>query len=360
MPVMSSLSLYAGPKALKKIQAEGLSSKQFKVMAGASGGPKWFVLYGLDRYLFGEFFADREDTLATLGSSAGAWRLSCLGTSDPVGAIDRLAKLYSTEHYSAKPTPKEITDKARDMLHKVLGPDGGRELVENKIIKQHIITDRCRGLLNVNSKIFLGTALALAAASNLINRRLLSLYFERVVFNNHEHPCELAGLKDIRTVDAKLSEENVYDVLIASGSIPLVLEGERNIAGASAGLYLDGGITDYHLDVPFHGSDGLVLYPHFYPRVIPGWFDKHLLWRKVDKRYYDNVLLVVPSRGFVDSLPYKKIPDRKDFEKLEYSQRVGYWQTVLKESQRLADDFAAMVDSGRGLENIKLFDPGQS
>ena len=117
---MSSLSLYAGPRALQQVRANGLQAEQFKVLAGASGGPKWFVLYGLDRYLFGEFFANRVDGLATLGSSAGAWRLACLASADPVGSIDRLASLYSREQYSAKPTVAEVTDKARVMLHRVL------------------------------------------------------------------------------------------------------------------------------------------------------------------------------------------------------------------------------------------------
>ena len=75
---MSSLSIYAGPTALQQIRREGLKADQFKVLVGASGGPKWFVLYGLDRYLFGEFCQRREQQLITLGSSAGAWRLCCL------------------------------------------------------------------------------------------------------------------------------------------------------------------------------------------------------------------------------------------------------------------------------------------
>ncbi|MBT8146919.1 MAG: patatin-like phospholipase family protein [Gammaproteobacteria bacterium] len=356
---MSSLSLYAGPRAMQQIQADGLQAEQFKVLAGASGGPKWFVLYGLDRYLFGEYFADREDGLATLGSSAGAWRLACLGTADPVGSIDRLADLYSREQYSAHPTAEEVTSKARVLLRRVLGPDGGRQLVGNHLIKTHIIADRCRGLLSVDSQAALGAGLALAAVSNLLSRRTLRLYFERAVFNNHAHSCELTSLTDINTLDIKLTEQNVYDALIASGSIPFALEGVRDVAGGPKGLYVDGGITDYHFDVPFHSNDGLVLYPHFYPRVVPGWFDKQLKWRKVVSRYYDNVLLVVPSDEFVAGLPFGKIPDRQDFRKLGYQERIEYWQKVLQESHRLAEDFSQLVETAEGLENIQPFNPAR-
>jgi len=39
----SSINIYAGQTALKKIQSEGFQQQHFNVMAGASGGPKWFT-----------------------------------------------------------------------------------------------------------------------------------------------------------------------------------------------------------------------------------------------------------------------------------------------------------------------------
>ena len=77
---MFALEIYAGPRAKSQIEENGLDPAQFSLLVGASGGPKWFVLYGLDRFLFGEYFASREKPLMTLGSSVGAWRLCCLGT----------------------------------------------------------------------------------------------------------------------------------------------------------------------------------------------------------------------------------------------------------------------------------------
>jgi hypothetical protein len=318
------------------------------------------VLYGLDRYLFGEFLPAKEDAIATVGSSAGAWRLSCLGTADPVGAIERLAELYSREQYSAQPTINEVTTKARTLLKAVLGNDGASQIVANQKVKQHIIADRCRGLLNIDKKIALGLGLGAAAISNLVSRRALPLYFERTIFNNHSHDCPLVSLQETPTQDVKLTEENVSLALLASGSIPFALEGERNIGGAKPGLYVDGGITDYHFDLPFDRHDGLVLYPHFSPRVIPGWFDKQIPWRRVNERHFDNVLMLTPSYEFVKSLPFGKIPDRSDFKKLDYNARVNYWQTVLSESRRMADEFANLVEHGVDPAKIRLFNARQS
>jgi hypothetical protein len=135
----------------------------------------------------------------------------------------------------------------------------------------------------------------------------------------------------------------------------MVMEGVRNIPGAPPGVYRDGGIVDYHFDMPFLDGDALVLYPHFYPHLTPGWFDKALRWRRVNPANFHNVLLVAPSSEFVRRLPYGKIPDRKDFETMDDKTRFAYWQTVLAESVRLAEQFARMVETGAGLEHIKPF-----
>jgi hypothetical protein len=184
---MSSLSIYAGPTALQQIRRNGLHADQFKVLVGASGGPKWFVLYGLDRYLFGEFFADREAELLTLGSSAGAWRLCCLATSDPVAAIERLAMLYSRESYSDKPTVAEISKKARAMLATVLGSEGAQQIIENQCFRTHIVTARVRGLGASRVSALQALALMASAASNVVSRKSLSWFFERNLFPNMGH-----------------------------------------------------------------------------------------------------------------------------------------------------------------------------
>ena len=78
------LDIYAGKSALTLIEKEGFQQSIFSSFLGASGGPKWFSLFGLDKYLFGEFFANRTDPLNLIGSSAGAFRAACFAQNDPV------------------------------------------------------------------------------------------------------------------------------------------------------------------------------------------------------------------------------------------------------------------------------------
>lgn len=350
---MGALEIFAGPTAFAQVQREGIQPSSFSTIVGASGGPKWFVLYGLDRYLFGEFFANRQSSLVTLGSSAGAWRLSCLGLQDPVAGIDRLAQYYSTQRYSDAPTVQEISREAAALVDIVLGENGAQEIAEHPYVRVNIVTDRARGLLASERRGRLMAGLGASALANLISRRLLGLSFQRIVFHGGPLTSSVARLDEFATEFVRLRTTNVRKALLASGSIPLVLEGVTDIPGAPAGVYRDGGITDYHFDLPFYGGEGLVLYPHFYSHFIPGWFDKHLPWRRPRFEHFHNVLVLAPSREFVRQLPYGKIPDRKDFETMDYDTRAAYWQTVLSASAALGDEFAHMVRSGEGLDRIQ-------
>ena len=353
---MSALSIYAGPVAFEKLRNDGMHPDWFKVMLGASGGPKWFVLYGLDRYLFSDFFAQRRDPLYTLGSSAGAWRLSCLASADPLRAIEELARLYSGQTYSEAPTVEEITTKMRHMLQHVLGDKGISSVVNNPVIKTHLVADRCKGFGASGSKLAQTLFLGASALCNGISRRSLSWFFERTLFTNAVDDSPWKDLRDLDTALAPLTETNLIDALIASGSIPFVLEGVRDIEQAKAGLYWDGGITDYHFDFPFWQQEGLVLYPHFSTRVIPGWFDKQLLWRKPEPKHFANVVLLAPSEEFVASLPNEKIPDRTDFERYSESERLSVWQTVLDYSLELGEEFQLLVETGEGLDRMELLE----
>ena len=100
-------------------------------------------------------------------------------------------------------------------------------------------------------------------------------------------------------------------------------------------------------------GDDLVLYPHFHNFVTPGWFDKHLPWRKAHARNYDNVVMLAPTPEFVASLPNGKLSDRSDFEHFDYEQRRAIFRDVLDRSQELAAELADLVASGPTSEQIK-------
>lgn len=80
---------------------------------------------------------------------------------------------------------------------------------------------------------------------------------------------------------------------------------------------------------------------------MPGWFDKGLRWRRATVRNFGRAVLVAPSPELVARLPYGKIPDRRDFERLDDDERIRYWRQVVKEGERLADEFRELLAQDR-------------
>ena len=77
---------------------------------------------------------------------------------------------------------------------------------------------------------------------------------------------------------------------------------------------------------------------------MPGYFDKAFAFRRT--RGLRRTVLLAPSDAFVASLPYGKIPDRKDFAALGESERRAAWRTVVARSKELGEAFAELVESG--------------
>ncbi len=330
------IDIYAGKTAAKIINEQGFKPELFTSFLGASGGPKWFTLFGLDKYIFAEFFKNRTQPLNLIGSSAGAFRSACFAQNDPVAAIERLAKSYSQTRYSSnKPTPTEITTKARALLEDVFGDNGVTEIINNPVFKAHFIVAKSNGFIASEHKLIQLLGLSKSYLLNRVNRKLLGGQYERFIFGAPNSNLSITDSYNFKTQNIALTQTNLKDALLASGSIPLVMQGIKNVAGSPPGIYRDGGIIDYHFDLKIN-NPGLILYPHFNSDPKAGWFDKNLK-RKVAPQNYDNVVMITPSKEFVAGLPYGKIPDRNDFTDLDADTRIKYWNTVFSETEKLAE-----------------------
>jgi hypothetical protein len=332
------LEIYAGDSALKTINEKGFSPELFSSFLGASGGPKWFTLFGLDKYIFGEFFKDRKQPLNLIGSSAGAFRAACFAQKNPVAAIERLAKNYSETVYSEKAKPEEITTKAIALLDELFGETGAEEIINNDVFIAHFIVAKCNGFVASENKLKQGIGLVKSMLCNRIGRSLLTSQYERYIFQQKLSDLVIHDPDNFSTTTLNLSQNNIKGALLASGAIPMVMQGIRDIAECPQGMYRDGGIVDYHFDFEIK-NEGLTLYPHFSSTLKAGWFDKNLS-RKVKQKHYDKTVLICPSQKFIASLPYGKIPDRSDFTTMAPKERLVYWQQVFLQSEQLAQEFS--------------------
>jgi hypothetical protein len=348
----SSCELYAGTEALEVVRRDGLHADSFDVFAGAAGGPKWLVLGELDRFLFGEWLPGRSTPLDLVGASIASWRFAAASTRNPSVAISRFQEAYLEQRYAKRVTASDVSRVGTGILASALGPSGVADIIQQTRLRLNVLTVRCRGWLASENRAAQFAGLTIAACGNAMHRNLLAGVMDRVLFT---HPASgdtaFPELRGFGTTRVRLSEQNLIAALCASAAIPLVMAGVRDISGAPRGTYRDGGLLDYHMDLLLSKPGGVTLLPHFSRRVVTGWFDRRLQWRQ--PRHLRRTLLLVPSAEFLARLPGGRIPERGDFYEYADDSRIRRWRDAILESQRLADDFAELVRSGRAVESIR-------
>ncbi len=334
------LKIKAGPEALKHLRQNGLQPAHIELMVGASGGPKWLVLSPLDRVLMG-WLLKRHRPVFLAGASSGAWRMVCYGLSDPVGGLERLERSYVEQTYPPNPHPDLVVGRCADLLHEVLGPGGSREVLRHPTVRLSLMTTLTRGWAARPGRLQM-LGLAAAGLASMVTRRLVGLLLTRVVFSDPRTRPPFWPLEDLPSEKAELTRDNLQPALLASGAIPLVIRGVPNIPGGHQGVYRDGGVLDYHLDLPNRGP-GLTLFCHFTDHQIPVYFDRYWPYRGARNR--SRMVALYPDPEFVSRLPRGKLPDRNDFYRLPDRERIKSWYEAVNESQRLAEELAEFLDS---------------
>ena len=339
-----SLTFKAGNGARQIVKSNGFDASLIGTFAGASGGAKWLVLSQLDRAILTNLVPKLEGPVHLLGSSVGAWRFACYAQSDPLAAIDRFEGAYFDQRYTDTPDVNEITRRSWEILQTVLGDNGVHEILVHPVFRTHVMAVRSRHVLASENRLLLMAGLLSAATLNLINRRTLGLFFERALFHDERDRPPFFDAKGFPIRKTPTSAMNLAEAILATGSIPLVLSGVENISGAPSGMYRDGGLIDYHHDLPQSEAGRLTLFPHFYDRIVPGWFDKRLHWRKPRAEHVDRTILISPSAEFVARLPNRKIPDRTDFVKMNMAERMASWRKCIDACEQMSDEFNEVLE----------------
>ena len=346
---LHALALHAGPAARERLLDEGLRPDQFGLLVGASGGAKWLVLAALDRVLFPWLMHHRSTPLACVGSSIGAWRHLCLAQEDPAAATTRFEAAYIAQRYETRPTPQHVSAVSRGILDELLGREGAHRVAKHPLIRTHIVAARARAPWRVSSKPALLAAATATALGNLLHRGTLEASLERGCFHTGD-ATEALRFPRLGTRYLGLTEHNVADAAMASGSIPLVSAGVETLVPGE--VFWDGGMTDYHFGPGLSGHEGLVLYPHFYPHFAPGWFDKALPWRRRRADAWPGLVLLCPTPEFVRSLPGGRVPERGDFSRFSTEERQRRWKVASGAAVTLAEEFQEIVASRHALERV--------
>ena len=355
--MFKNIEIYAGKKAKEIIQDRGLRADDIRVMAGAAGGPKFLVLNGLDKAVFGEFFKARKKPLFYIASSIGAFRGAALAQKDPLTALEKLTESYLKQSYTEKPARREISAESERIIDDYLDNEAKAYILNKSFLRLNILAAKCGGISSSDNTLMLMLFLLTASTVNIASRSMLLKLYKTAMFSDTRGTPPFVEHIKRSSLRIDLTEKNIRSAILASGAIPYAMEGVKNIDGAPSGTYRDGGVTDYHMDIDFGVKEGLVLFPHFFSRITPGWFDKALKWRKPHRENFSNTVMVCPSREFIDKLPGSRIPDRKDFKTFfgKDKERLRNWNHAIKESRKCGEEFLEAVNSGKIKNVMKSF-----
>ncbi|MCX7982539.1 MAG: hypothetical protein N2572_06500 [Syntrophales bacterium] len=342
---IDDLRIFAGSQAYEIIKERGLNWDDIGVYFGAAVGPRWLIASGFDLSLMKHAVLGRKNPILLIGASAGAWRLSTWTMPEAEKSYRHLMEAYITATYTEKDTPRTINHSLLRIIDQAIEDDAIPFALRHPRYRLAIITARSKHLTAFSSKIIQGLGFGLCYLFNMISATSIFAFVDRVVFYSgpHSPPCE-------RGYMIPLTPANFKPALLASGAIPMVVEGVKDIIGAPPGTYRDGGLTDYQLNsaLPPKAETGFTLCFLHHPKIIPGWLDKRLK-RRPNPEKLKKTILVVPSEDLVARLPAGRVPEREDFIRYisDPQKRIKNWRQAVDLSSHLGEVFLELAASQR-------------
>lgn len=335
-----------GPKAHAFLTRHGVHPNAFTLMLAASGGPRWLGIVGIDRALAPFLRQRTKGKLAVLGASSGAWRLAALAADEGGKTYDELEQAYIGQCYHGQPSPKTVSQTCRAYLEALFTPTRIDYALRSSIFQLNLTTTIVAQANPSRAEII--TRLMALAFLNACSRRLMGLMTKRGLFIAGHAPLDSPLSLDpswdrLPTRPIALNRENFVGSLLASGSIPLVLQGECHLPGAGLGHHLDGGLIDYHFQVEH--AQGPILYPHFSAELIPGWFDRFPPRRRITRQARDWLCLILPTPEQIARYPDARLPGREDFSKLTNTERIRRWEAIVRCNNDLERELTACLDA---------------
>jgi hypothetical protein len=347
---MEHLRVRAGRRAYEQIRAGGFNLDRIGTYFGPAGGPRWLVTSGFDLTLLKEGALGRTFPVWLVGASAGAWRFAAWLQPEAVKSYLALRDAYISATYGRKDTPGKILQSLAAVIDSYIEDDALPFALAHKQYRLAVLTCRMKHLAASERPWVQKAGFIFSFLANVLHPSLIRLFAERVVFYYGSRPPDFCLKKEFRGRFIPLSETNFKSAVIASGAIPIVVGGVRDIFGAPDGIYRDGGFLDYHINQDYTTrNDGLTLFFHHQQRIIPGWMDKRLKRRRPPENYLDSVVMVYPSETFIAGLPDGRIPDRGDFKTFIDAPevRIANWRRTAELAAPLGEEFLELIANGR-------------
>jgi hypothetical protein len=345
---MSNICIKAGKRAYEIIQDGGFHFDRVTTYFGPATGPRWLIASGFDLALLKNGLLGRSKAIHLVGSSAGAMRFAAWLQPEPEKSYRTLIESYIGITYKRNDTPATVLESLVDLANSYIEDDALSFALTNKKYRLAIITVRARNLVASELKWVQQIGIGICFLFNAINRSYIHDFAERVVFYNGPKPPHFCLRPDYRGRYIRLNEINFKYAVMASGAIPLVVAGIKDIYGAPSGVYRDGGLIDYHMTHNYaQTNEDIILFFNHQERIIPGWLDKRLSYRRPQADIMDNVVMIYPTDSFIANLPGGKVPERDDFAIFidDPASRIKNWRRAVELAQPLGEEFLELVES---------------
>jgi len=347
---MSDIVVRAGRSVFDMIKDGGFDWNRVTHYIGPGAGPRWLMASGFDLTLLKNEVLGNRVPVTLVGSSAGALRFAAWIQPEYEKSYRNLMEAYVSMTFTRRDNSGSILRAISTIINDYIEDDALPFALTSRRYRLAIIAARARNMTASERSLLQGLGMGAAFLFNALHRSWIQLFFQRVVFYGGAIPPPFCLKKGFKGTFVPLDVVNFKHVIMASSSIPLVIDGVRDIYGAQNGIYRDGGLTDYHLNqrYAFKEDDVTLLFSH-QRRIVPGWMDKKLTYRKPLGENLENLLMVYPSEGFVQKLPGGKVPDRQDFKTFvnDPKTRMENWRKAVKMSETLGEEFLEMAESGK-------------
>jgi len=353
---MTDISVKAGKYVYEMIQNGSFDLDRVTTFVGPGTGPKWLVASGFDLTLLETGVLGKRNPLLLAGSSAGALRFAAWTQPEPEKSYANLIESYISMAFTRKDSAKTILRSISDVINNFMEDDAIHFALASKKYRLAITAALAKNMAASEIKFIQGFALGLGFIFNAMNSSWLNIFFQRVVFHNSPIPPKFCLRSGFKGETILLNRANLKHALLASSAVPVAVSGVRDIFGAPNGIYRDGGVMDYHLNQKYglNREDIVLLFQH-QERIIPGWLDKKLIYRRAPSENLENVLMVYPTEEFIKKLPGGRVPQRKDFRIFadKPSKRIENWKQVVKESAHLGEQFLELVENNKLRQVVK-------
>jgi hypothetical protein len=316
-----------------------------------AAGPRAFVSSGFEASLASSYLSNNiKSEKWLIGGSTGGLRALAFVNSLLLKQ-DLACKIkdhYCEMYYKHGFTSDKLHAMMLEMFDSVCPNDVLKEALEHDTFKVAILVSELRYPFSLLPVILLRPFLAIVVLLHLVLPSLIeTLFFKRLCFYSGHSPPSFLGLED--SVEfCKLTINNCQQVLHATTSMPLISKTCTFIKGKGPGVYFDGGITDYYLNMKINGANGLLLGDlHPTSPIYRSALDLFVPWRRhLPDEYFEHVSVIRPTENFLKSLEPRSLPSVRDWFSKEYikypEKRKDSWNLVYDLSQKhwFEDSFA--------------------